>query len=69
MNEPDARRTKRLSEITRNEWIRYRWIDITSLGDSEPVLLRSLPRIPSDGAEAARDWDLWISSSGHAAIE
>lgn len=51
-----------ISQLTRNEWVKYRWIDVTQFGDSELMLMRGVERMPDDGAQAARDWDLWWKS-------
>jgi hypothetical protein len=56
---------KKLSEIRRNEWIIYRWHEVTEVGDSEPVFLRGMFRNPDDAEQAARNWDI-MSANMHA---
>ena len=51
-----------ISKLTRPDWIRYRWIDVTRLGDRELMLLRSVERTPEEGARAAHDWDTWYGA-------
>ncbi len=48
---------KVLSEITRAEWIKWQWIDITEMGNGERVMLRNFLRTPDEAAQAAEDWD------------
>jgi hypothetical protein len=54
---------RRMSDITRPEWITYEWIDRTLHGDSERMLLQGHMRTPEEGAKAADDWDKWIDAA------
>lgn len=47
---------KLLSEISRNEWIKYLWIDVTQLG-SERTMLRVHLRTPDESYRAMMEWD------------
>lgn len=49
---------KKLSEITRTEWVAYQWIDITEMGDQERMFLRHLGRTPDEAAQAMEEWDM-----------
>jgi hypothetical protein len=51
---------KKLSEITRSEWIAFRWIEIESvMGDDsdERMFQTEGKRTPDEAAQAALDWD------------
>ena len=47
---------KKLSEITRSEWIAIRWIEVTELG-SERTFLANDRRTPDEAMQALSDWD------------
>lgn len=47
---------KKLSDITRNEWIKYQWADVTQLGD-ERTMLRVHLRTPDEAYQAMMEWD------------
>ena len=49
---------KVLSEITRAEWIKWQWIDVTEMGDPERVMLRNFLRTPDEAAQAMEEWDM-----------
>lgn len=53
---------KPVRDITRDEWITYRWIDITSMGDKDRMLLMGFMRTPEEGKHASLEWDIWIDS-------
>jgi len=46
------------SEITRPEWIAYRWIEVTACGDPEPLYFRTILRSIGEHEQAAKDFDL-----------
>jgi len=46
-------------EITRDEWIIYNWIDITTHSDFERICIRGMERNIADCEEAARQWDFF----------
>jgi hypothetical protein len=51
---------KKLSEITRSEWIALRWIEIEpTMGDDsdERMFCTNGERTPDEAAQAALDWD------------
>ena len=48
---------KKLSEITRTEWITFNWIDNTNFVDTERMMIRGLARTPDEAAEAMEAWD------------
>lgn len=49
---------KRLSEITRSEWIAIRWLEIVEMGDErERMFVPNGARTPDEAAQAMIDWD------------
>ena len=49
---------KKLSEITRSEWITFRWIEAgQAMGDDERTFISDGKRTPDEAAQAAEDWD------------
>lgn len=54
---------KKLSEITRNEWIAYRWTEISCQGD-ERIFLQDDERTPDEAAQAMEDWDSTAEERG-----
>ena len=48
---------KKLSEITRQEWIAYQWIESTVMGDEERTFESGFKRTPDEAMEAAYNWD------------
>lgn len=49
--------TKKLSEISRAEWIAFNWLENTEGGDEERTFMRSYARTPDEAAQAQIDWD------------
>lgn len=50
---------KILSDITRQEWIAFRWIEAPqSMGDEERIFISSGRRTPDESMQAMEDWDL-----------
>lgn len=52
---------KNLSEITRSEWIAFRWVEIQpTMGDDsdERVFTKNGRRTPDEAAQAMEEWDL-----------
>jgi hypothetical protein len=52
---------KKLSEITRSEWIAFQWIEIPPTmgdGNEERTFQASGKRTPAEAAQAAEEWDL-----------
>ena len=49
---------KNLSDITRAEWIAYRWIEEPqAMGSDERIFMTDGKRTPNEAAQAAEDWD------------
>ena len=49
---------KNLSDITREEWIVFNWIEAeASMGDDDRVFMAMGKRTPDEAAQAAEDWD------------
>lgn len=48
---------KRLSEITRAEWIALRWVEITSMG-GERTFVADDRRTPDEALQASEEWDV-----------
>jgi hypothetical protein len=48
---------KGLREITRTEWIKYRWIDVTEMGYEDRMLTQGPPRTPDEMVQAMNDWE------------
>lgn len=49
---------KRLSDITRSEWIALRWIEAPrSMGDNDRTFMADGKRTPDEAMQAADDWD------------
>ena len=48
---------KKLSNITRAEWIAFQWVEITQIGDSERVFQRGYRCTPDEAREAQMEWD------------
>ena len=51
---------KRLSEITRSEWIVFHWIEIPPTmgdGNDERIFSAVTKRTPTEAAQAAEEWD------------
>jgi hypothetical protein len=60
---------KELSKITRTEWIKWQWIDVTEIGDGERFMLRNYLRTPDEAAQAAENWDMTAEERGAAEPE
>jgi len=50
--------TRKHSEMNRAEWIYYRWEEITTCSDTEPVYLRGIKRNIDEAQRAASNFDL-----------
>jgi hypothetical protein len=50
---------KRLGAINRGEYIYYHWINVGTFSDKEIMMLRGLPRTPTEAFQAAQEWALW----------
>lgn len=54
---------KKLSEITRKDWILYQWIDDDTFG-VERILFRGRQRTPTEALQAAQEWEFLESVKG-----
>ncbi|MFA5075625.1 MAG: hypothetical protein WC436_06010 [Candidatus Babeliales bacterium] len=59
---------KKLSEITRKEWISLRWLEVTELG-SERTFIPNGARTPDEAAQAMEEWDMTAEERGVAEKE
>lgn len=55
---------KKLSEITRQEWIIFQWQDITAVGDAERMFIRCFRRTPNEAITALGAWDRLAEEKG-----
>jgi hypothetical protein len=51
--------SRKISEITREEWIFYNWVAIQEQRDQEPVYFRASQRSIEKSLDAGRQWDEW----------
>lgn len=51
---------KAIEDITREEWIRYRWVEIPpSMGDEDERMFRTAGRrTPDESYQAMEEWDV-----------
>lgn len=49
--------SKKLSEITRTEWIGLRWDETTQMGDDDRMFEAEALRTPDEAAQAMMEWD------------
>ncbi len=55
---------KPLSQITRTEWIKYQWNDVTQLGDPERIMLQGFLRTPDESYQAMEEWEVTAEDRG-----
>jgi len=55
--------TKKLSDITRKEWIEYEWINVSGFQE-EPVYKRGSKRTARGAAKASAEWDKMSAKTG-----
>ena len=55
---------KPLSEITRTEWIKYQWVDVTQMGDTERMMLQGFLRTPDESCQAMEEWEVTAEDRG-----
>ena len=62
---------KRLSDITRAEWIAINWIEIDPvMGDSgDRMFMGNNKRTPNEAMEAAMDWDTTAEERASVTLE
>jgi len=59
---------KRLSEITRAEWIAFRWVEAPqAMEDEDRIFVTDGKRTPDEAAQAAEDWDMTAEERESAA--
>ena len=50
---------KRLEDITRQEWIAFRWVEAPqSYGDEERMFISQGRRTPDEAMDAMENWDM-----------
>ncbi len=50
---------KKLSEISRSEWIVFQWIEAPpAMGDEDRTFSADGKRTPTEAAQAAEEWDM-----------
>lgn len=50
---------KKLSDISRSEWIAFRWVEAAqAMGDEERTFTSDGKRTPTEAAQAAEEWDM-----------
>ncbi len=55
---------KPLSEITRTEWIKYQWNDVTQMGDPERMMQQGFLRTPDESYQAMEEWEVTAEDRG-----
>jgi hypothetical protein len=57
---------KKLDDITRKEWIAYRWIEIppTMGDDGEREFIQKGKRTPDEAYQAMEEWDMTADERG-----
>jgi len=57
---------KKLDDITRKEWIAYRWIEIppTMGDDGEREFIKKGKRTPDEAYQAMEEWDVTADERG-----
>jgi hypothetical protein len=50
---------KQLKNITKQEYVKWHWTNITTLSAEEVTMLRGAERTPKEAAQAAKDYDTW----------
>lgn len=48
---------KKLSEITREEWIALQWLEASQMGDEDRMFIVIGRRTPDEAAQAMSEWD------------
>jgi hypothetical protein len=46
-----------ITEITKDEYIAYEWIEVTSLTDLFRMFVRGRERTPEEALQASKEWD------------
>jgi hypothetical protein len=50
-----------ITKMTREQWVRYQWHDITTVADAVRQLVRCHYRTPDEAYRAAEQWDYLAS--------
>jgi len=59
---------KNLSDITRAEWIAFRWVEAPqAMEDEDRIFITDGKRTPDEAAQAAEDWDMTAEERESAA--
>ena len=60
---------KALKDITRTEWIKYQWTDVTQMGDTERMMMQGFLRTPDEAYQALEEWEVIAEDRGVEEIE
>ena len=55
---------KALKDITRTEWIKYQWHDVTQMGDDERMMQQGFIRTPDESHQAMEEWEVTAEDRG-----
>lgn len=55
---------KALKDITRTEWIKYQWTDVTQMGDPERMMMQGFLRTPDESYQAMEEWEVTAEDRG-----
>lgn len=58
----DGITTKKLIDISNQEYIRWWWHDITKMSEEGAVMVRGKERTPQEAHEAAAEFDTWLKA-------
>jgi hypothetical protein len=56
---------KKLDEITRKEWVAYRWVEAPqSMGDEDRIFITQGRRTPDEAYQALEEWEVTAEDRG-----
>ena len=56
---------KKLEDITRAEWVKFRWVEIPqSYGDDERMFITQGLRTPDEAYQALEEWEMTADERG-----
>jgi hypothetical protein len=55
---------KKLTEITRAEWIAFQWQEATGMGDDDRMFQKVARRTPDEAFQAMQEWDVTAEERG-----
>jgi hypothetical protein len=55
---------KKLSEITRSEWIAFQWQEVSMMGDDDRYFQKVASRTPDEAYQAMCEWDSTAEERG-----